>query len=160
MVCFRRLCMSVGVAAALTVFAAPASAQVTYALAGVEIAAQPTVGTFVGVAWATDDFGKWEAEIHHGLLADVAAITGGGFRIDGKFRQLLGFILPGGTITRLGGSCRKETFAVEGDVLLGDLLTPGEFDVTLTHYGFRMPGGGCVTFFATVDGQITFPTLQ
>lgn len=59
MVWFRRLCMAVGVTAALTVFAAPASAQVTYALAGVEIAAEPTVGTFVGVALAPDDFGTW-----------------------------------------------------------------------------------------------------
>ncbi len=31
----------------------------------------------------------------------------------------------------------------------------GVFGVTLTHYGFRVPGGGCVTFFATVEGLIT-----
>ena len=59
MVRFRRLCMAVGVLAALTVFTEPASAQVTYSLAGVETAATSTEGTFVGVALARDDFGTW-----------------------------------------------------------------------------------------------------
>jgi hypothetical protein len=51
MVRFRRLCMAVGVLAALTVFTEPAWAQpsqVTYSLAGVETAATSTEGTFVG----------------------------------------------------------------------------------------------------------------
>jgi hypothetical protein len=158
MIRFRRLCMAVGVTAALTVFAAPAWAQseVTYSLAGVEISATSTVGTFVGVAKARDDFGTWLAEIHHTEfdVSGNATITGGGFAIDGQRRDFHGLIIPGGEIVRLGGSCRKETFAVTGDVVLAGGGT-GQFNVTLTHYGRRAPGGGCDTFFATVEGLIT-----
>lgn len=159
MIWFRRLCMAVGVTAALTVFAAPASAQsqVTYALAGVETAATSTQGTFVGVALSRDDFGTWGAVIQHEPLNDPApAITGGGFAINGQRRDLQG-VITGGDIVRLGGSCRKETFAVTGQVLLVDGF--GEFNVKLTHYGFRLPTGGCFTFFATVEGLITFTLL-
>ena len=157
MIRFRRLCMAVGVAAALTVFAAPASAQVTYALAGVEIAATETQGTFVGVALAPDDFGTWGAVIVHDPLASPAPeVTGGGFKINGQVRDLQGIILPGGNIVRLGGSCRKEAFAVTGQVVLDDFVTFGAFGVKLTHYGFRLPTGGCFTYFATVEGLITF----
>jgi hypothetical protein len=160
MVWFRRLCMAVGVTAALTVFAAPASAQVTYALAGVETAATSTQGTFVGVALAPDDFGTWGAVIVHEPLASPApALTGGTFAINGQVRDLQGIIL-GGTIQSLGGTCRKEAFDVEGVVALvegglptGDL---GAFGVKLTHYGFRVPWGGCFTYFATVEGLISF----
>lgn len=154
MIRFRRLCLAAGVAAALTVFAAPASAQVTYALAGVETAATETVGTFFGVAKSHDDFGTWRAVIVHEPLDDLVKITDGGFAIDGQRRDLQGIIL-GGTIQSLGGTCRKEAFAVAGDVVLatGDL---GEFNVKLTHYGFRLPTGGCFTYFATVEGLITF----
>ena len=162
MIRFRRLCLAAGVAAALTVFAAPASAQsqVTYALAGVETAATSTQGTFVGVAWAPDDFGTWGAVILHDPLASTAPqLTGGGFAIDGQTRDLQG-IITGGTIARLGGSCRKEAFAVAGVVALVEGGAPtggsGEFNVKLTHYGFRVPWGGCFTYFATVEGLITF----
>jgi len=163
MVRFRRLCMAVGVLAALTVFTEPAWAQpsqVTYSLAGVETAATSTEGTFVGVALAPDDFGTWGAVIDHDPLASPAPlVTGGAFAINGQVRDLQG-VITGGTITRLGGSCRKETFAVTGGVaLVNGAGVPtggvGVFGVTLTHYGFRMPGGGCLTFFATVEGGIT-----
>jgi hypothetical protein len=160
---FRRLFIAVGVAAALTVFTVPAWAQsqVTYSLAGVETAATSTEGTFVGVALASDDFGIWGAVIDHSLLSDPApTITaGGGFAINGQTRDVQG-VFMGGTITSLGGSCRKETFAVIGEVALVDGSGApnggsGEFHVTLTHYGRRGPGGQCVTFFATVDGFIS-----
>jgi hypothetical protein len=68
--------------------------------------------------------------------------------------------IPDGEIARLTSSCRKETFDVTGHVILfdGGIHTGdvGDFEVTLTHYGRRVPGGGCVTFFATVEGLITF----
>jgi hypothetical protein len=159
MVWFRRLCMAVGVTAALTFFAAPASAQVTYALAGVETAATPTQGTFVGVALSPDDFGTWGAVILHDQLDSAdPKLTGGTFAINGQVRDLQGIIL-GGTIQSLGGTCRKEAFDVEGVVAL---VTGGSglFKVKLTHYGFRVPWGGCFTYFATVEGGIGFPTLQ
>jgi hypothetical protein len=157
MIWFRRLSLAVGVAAALTGFAAPAWAQpqvVTYALAGVETAAQPTVGTFVGVALSQDDFGTWKAVIVHDLLSNpTPAVTDGRFAINGQVRDLQGSI-TGGTILKLGGSCRKETFAVTGQVDL-DGGGAGAFGVKLTHYGFGLPGGGCFTFFATVEGLIS-----
>jgi hypothetical protein len=149
--------MAVGVLAALTVFTEPAwaqSSQVTYSLAGVETAATSTEGTFVGVALARDDFGTWGAVIDHDPLANPAPlVTGGAFAINGQVRDLQG-VITGGAITRLGGSCRKETFSVTGGVALVNGGS-GVFGVTLTHYGFRMPGGGCVTFFATVEGLIS-----
>src|SRR5258705_11371268 len=118
MVRFRRLCMAVGVLAALTVFTEPAWAQpsqVTYSLAGVETAATPTQGTFVGVALARDDFGTWGAVIGHDPLNNPAplAVTGGGFALNGQAPDLQG-IITGGTITRLGGSYRKQTFSATG----------------------------------------------
>jgi hypothetical protein len=153
--------MAVAVSAALTVFTAPASAQsqVTYSLAGVEIAATPFQGTFVGVAISPDDFGTWGAVVVHEQLDDTAEITGGTFAVDGQVRHLEGVITEG-EVVRLNGSCRRETFDVTGHVMLVENGLPtgefGDFEVTLTHYGRRVPGGGCVTFFATVEGLITF----
>jgi hypothetical protein len=151
--------MAVAVGAVLTVFTAPASAQsVTYSLAGVETAATSTEGTFVGVAVSPDDFGTWGALVIHEPLDDTAQITGGSFVVDGQVRNLQGLISDG-EIVRLTSSCRRETFDVTGHVILfeGGLPTGdvGDFEVTLTHYGRRVPGGGCVTFFATVEGLIT-----
>jgi hypothetical protein len=156
MFCFRRLCMSVSIATALTVFTTPASAQsqVTYSVAGVETAATSTQGTFAGVAVSADDFATWAAVIQHEELDDSASITGGTFALNGGVRDLQG-IITDGEIVRLTSSCRKETFAVTGDVLLVGGGS-GQFNVTLTHYGRRVPGGNCVTFFATVEGLITF----
>ena len=161
MIWFRRTCVAIAVTAAVAVFAAPAFAQspVTYSLAGVETAATSTQGTFVGVAISPDDFGTWSAVIVHEPLADTAEITGGTFVLDGQVRNVEGLILDG-DIVRLGGSCRRETFNVTGRVMLfeGEIPTGefGDFEVTLTHYGRRVAGFGCVTFFATVEGLITF----
>jgi hypothetical protein len=164
MVWFRRVYMAVAVNVALTVFTAPVSAQssVTYSLAGVETAATSTQGTFVGVALSADDFGTSQAVVEHEELGDTALINGGTFAIDGEVRDLHGTI-TGGTIESLpGGSCRKETFAVTGEVdnLVDSngVFTGGSglFNVTLTHYGRRVRGGACVTFFATIEGLITF----
>jgi hypothetical protein len=161
MVWFNRMCMAVAVTVALTVLAAPASAQtqVTYSLAGVETAATSTQGTFVGVAISPDDFGTWAAVVIHDPLDDTVPITGGTFAIDGQVRNLEGLILEG-EIVRRSGSCRRETFNVTGHVVLFQDGIPtsdyGDFEVTLTHYGQRVPGRGCVTFFATVEGLITF----
>jgi len=161
MVWFRRMYVAVAVTVVLTVFAAPASAQsqVTYSLAGVETAATSTQGTFVGVAMSPDDFGTWGAVVLHQPLDDTSLITGGSFAVDGQVRNLEG-VISDGEIVRLTSSCRRETFNVTGHVVLfqdgiptGDV---GDFEVTLTHYGQRVPGFGCVTYFATVEGLITF----
>jgi hypothetical protein len=160
MVWFRRVSMAVAVSAVLTVVTAPASAQsVTYSLAGVETAATSTEGTFVGVAVSAYDFGTWGALVIHEPLDDTALITDGSFVVDGQVRNLQGLISYG-EIVRLTSSCRREMFDVTGHVILleGGIPTGdvGDFEVTLTHYGRRLPGGGCVTFFATVEGLITF----
>jgi hypothetical protein len=65
--------MAVAVSATLTVFTAPASAQsqITYSLAGVEIAATSTQYTFVGVAVSPDNFGTWGALVLHEPLDDT-----------------------------------------------------------------------------------------
>jgi len=160
MVWFRRTCVVVAVTAAVVVFAAPALAQspVTYSLAGVETAATSTQGTFAGVAVSPDDFGTWRAVVVHQPLADTAEITGGTFVLDGQLRNLQGLILDG-DIVRVSGSCRRETFNVTGHVMLFSDGIPtgdfGDFEVTLTHYGRRVPGFGCVTFFATIEGLMT-----
>lgn len=157
----RRVYVAVAITAALTLLASPASAQsqVTYALAGVEIAFTSQQGTFVGIAIGPDDVGTWGATVVHQPLDDNVPITGGTFALDGEARNLAG-VISDGEIVRLGGSCRKETFNVSGHVLLyqdgvasGDF---GDFEVTLTHYGRRVSGGGCVIFFATIEGLITF----
>jgi hypothetical protein len=158
---FNRVFVALVVTAGLAVLAAPASAQteVTYSLAGVETAATSTQGTFVGVAISPDDFGLWGAVVLHEPLDDNVPVTGGSFAIEGQLRNLEGLI-TGGEIVRLGGSCRRETFSVTGHVALFQDGIPtgefGDFEVTLTHYGQRVRGGGCVTFFATIEGLITF----
>jgi hypothetical protein len=69
-------------------------------------------------------------------------------------------VISDGEVVRLGGTCRKETFNVTGHVVLLQEGIPtgefGDFEVTLTHYGVRLSNVGCVTFFATIDGLITF----
>jgi hypothetical protein len=125
----------------------------------VETAATSIQGTFVGIAISADDFGTWGAVVLHQPLDDTALITGGSFAVDGQLRNLQG-VISDGEVVRLTGSCRKETFDVTGHVMLFEDGIPtgdfGDFEVTLTHYGRRVPGGGCVTFFATIEGQITF----
>jgi hypothetical protein len=162
MVRFRRLYVAAAVTAALTIFAASASAQsqVTYSLAGVETAATSTQGTFVGIAVSPDDFGTFGAVVLHTPLNETSLINGGTFAIDGQLRNLQGVISDDGEIVRLRGSCSRETFSVTGHVVLFEGGVPtgefGDFEVKLTHYGRRVAGFGCVTFFATIEGLITF----
>jgi hypothetical protein len=125
-------------------------------VAGVETAATSTQGTFVGVAISPDDFGTWSAVIVHEPLADTAEITGSTFVLDG----------PGAQPRRLDPRCTTDRLLPQGDVQRDrprDALRErnptgefGDFEVTLTHYGRRVPGFGCVTFLATVEGLITF----
>jgi hypothetical protein len=161
MVWFHKMFVAAAVIAALTVFTAPASAQsqVSYSLAGVETAATSTQGTFVGLAISPDDVGTWGAVVLHEPLDHTAQIAGGTFAIDGQVRSLEGLISDG-DIVRRAGSCSRETFTVTGHVVLFQDGIPtgdfGDFEVTLTHYGRRVRGFGCVTFFATIEGAITF----
>ncbi len=162
---FRRVCMTVGVIAALTVFTTAASAQtvVTYSLGGVETGFTATSSSFAGIASSADgDLALWQAVVERTPFDGNgdATITGGSFRLDGQVRNLQG-VISAGEILRRTSTCRRETFTVTGHVDLVDetgALTDGvgDFDVTLTHYRRRVPGGQCVAFFATVEGLVTF----
>ena len=125
-----------------------------------ETAATSTQGTFVGIAISPDDFGTFGAVVLHTPLDEPSPLVNGGkFAIDGQLRNLEG-VISDGDIVRLSGSCSRETFSVTGHVVLFQGGVPtgefGDFDVKLTHYGRRLPGFGCVTFFATIEGVITF----
>jgi hypothetical protein len=60
----------------------------------------------------------------------------------------IGWLLPQGDVQR-----DRPRDSLAGRISTGEF---GDFEVTLTHYGQRVRGGGCVTFFATVEGLITF----
>lgn len=140
-----------------SVFAAPNT--YTDNVAGVEIAATATQGTFVGTASGGLP-GSWEAVVDHaGLPTTVGAstgISGGSFdftpyrgpRIDGTFNS-------GGTITMTsaGADCTNQTYAV-GDGLTLARGGTGSFAVTLTHYRTVL-FGQCVTYGASVQGTLT-----
>lgn len=152
----RTACLAVGFCVAFTPLAA-AETTVTHAVAGVQTGVTDTSSSFVGVAFGDDgDFAWWQAHVERDPL-DVTPppplIRGGVFQLNGHLHDLLG-VFTGGEINRLPGSCRRETFAVTGDVeLVGGGV--GRFDLILTHYGLRV-GAQCVTYFATVEGLVVF----
>ena len=134
---------------------------VTYAIAGVETGFTETSSSFAGTALASDDVALWQVVVERTPFdADRnAEITGGAFRLDGRARDLQG-VISSGTVTSLKSNCRRETFAIEGDIALVDTGgTPtggtGRFSAILTHYLARIHGE-CVIFFATVEGSVTF----
>lgn len=149
---FRGMWMVVALVFALGSVAA--AEEVTYSVSGVETGFTQNSSSFVGVGFSDDDVASWQALI---LRIDLTTITGGTFQLDGALRDVSGQFLPGGVIDRLPGSnCRMERFHVTGELVLGGARTGiGLFDVLLTHYGKRV-GGQCVTFFATVEGAVTF----
>jgi hypothetical protein len=148
---FRGTLMVVGLVLALGSVAA--AQEVTYSVSGVEIGftSDPDTSSFVGVAISDDDVASWQAFIQRD---DLTSITGGTFELDGALRQISG-VFDGGVIDRLPGSnCRMEKFHVTGELVLAGGGS-GIFDVLLTHFGKRI-GGQCVTYFATVEGAVTF----
>lgn len=137
-----------------------ATTNVTYGVSGVEYAATETVGSFAGVAWASDDAGTWQTTVVHGPLPTgvglSAAITGGSFAVNGAVRDLAGGI-DGGSIKLLTTStCGRQTYSVVGHLVLtsggsGD----ADFATVLTHYRIFL-FGRCITYAATVRGGVTF----
>jgi hypothetical protein len=85
------------------------ASQVTYSLAGVEIAATSTQGTFVGVATSPDDFGTWQAVVVHEPLDDNVLVTGGVFAVDGQVRNLEGLISDGNIEDWLAPAARRRS---------------------------------------------------
>jgi hypothetical protein len=145
--------------------AAPASTE--FKVAGIEIAATSTTGTFIGKAHGNDgDKGAWKAVIHHTVLSSLpAGITGGTFTMATVSPSLrTDFVagnFTGGTIDLFKPvfGCTNQLFTVIGT--LGGVATStstgggGTFSVLLTHY--RAPlFGRCVTYAATVAGIARF----
>ena len=164
MACLRKGSLIVGLVAVFAVLssaAVAAASSVVYSIAGVETGFTDTSSSFAGAAVATDDAGLWQAVVDRTPFDAErnALITGGAFRLDGRVRDLQG-VISSGTITNLKSNCRRELFAIEGDIALVDTNgTPtggtGHFSATLTHYLARL-NGECVIYFATVDGSVTF----
>jgi len=164
MACLRTGSLVAGLVAALTLLSsavATGATGVAYAIAGIETGFTDTSSSFAGTALAQNDVALWQALVERTPFdADRnAVITGGAFRLDGRVRDLQG-IISGGTITNLRSNCRRELFAIEGDITLTDASGvptggTGHFAATLTHYLARLHGE-CVTYFATVEGSVTF----
>ncbi len=137
-----------------------ATTNLTYGISGVEYAATDGVGSFAGVAWASDDAGTWQTTVVHGPLPTAvghsAAITGGSFAVNGAVRDMAGGI-NGGSIKLLTTStCGRQTYKVAGHLVLtsggsGD----ADFATVLTHYRIFL-FGRCITVSATVRGGVTF----
>src|SRR5579859_6221513 len=72
---FRRLTIAAGLSLALVsvpaISLATTPTKVTYAISGAEYAATGTVGSFAGVAVATDDYGTWQATVVHDAIPTV-----------------------------------------------------------------------------------------
>lgn len=139
------------------------AATIQYSVAGAEIAATHTVGTFVGTATAPGyTSGTFEAVVTHEPLptqvGGTSAITGGSLWLrtwsPSAGAQTVTGTFTGGTITleNAGAGCINQTYAVAGDAA----TTAGRasFDVILTHYRALL-FGTCVSYAATVTGALT-----
>jgi hypothetical protein len=137
-----------------------ASTDVTYAVSGAEYAATTTVGSFAGVALASDDYGVWQAVVVHNPLPTTTgastAITGGTFSLEGRVRDLAGGFTGGSVTLTSDSACARQTFSVDGQLTLtaGGTGT-ADFAAQLTHYRIYL-FGRCITYGATVKGTVTF----
>jgi hypothetical protein len=135
-------------------------------VAGVEVAATPVQGTFVGAGTgSTGDRLAWKAVVVHTPLgtdpAAPATITGGTLAaasfFEGAVTGLTG-TFTGGTVTydpalSSSAACGIQVFHVSGSLALasGSSSGTGSFHVLLTHYRTTI-FGRCITFAATVKG--------
>jgi hypothetical protein len=148
--------------------AAGAAVSPTYAVAGTEVAATSTQGTFVGAArGSSGDFGVWQAVVVHDPLASTVgtpvAITGGTFTMQTVYSpgpDIVAGTFTGGSVTLVnaGGACGNQVYAVKGS--LGNVTTTsstggtGSFTAVLTHYRIFL-FGACRTYAASVVGTLT-----
>ncbi len=151
--------------ALLLVSASVANAAATYndTISGIEYAATPTVGSFVGLADG-DLPGVFNVQVVHTVLDQTAAITGGTFVLYTSLADAPTVItgtFGGGTVTQLDKNahpCRDQHYAVSGTLtnvgVAGAGTGTGIFSATLTHYRTRT-NGECVTFFATIMGSVS-----
>jgi len=131
-------------------------------ISGLEYAATPAQGRFVGIASGALP-GAWSATVDHTPLGTSAAITGGDFdlvtRLGGTLTAVTGDFTRG-TVRQLSGftGCASQRYAVYG--VLGDVGSgsagrgTGTFAATLTHYRTTI-FGQCVTYAASISGSLS-----
>ena len=138
-----------------------AAAATTYtdAVRGIEIAATPTQGVFVGTAVGSLP-GHWAAKVVHTPLSPGGTITGGSFFLATTSTVVAGNF-TGGTVSVMnpGAGCTNQQFALNG--MLGNVgplgttgTGTGTFTGVLTHYRANF-FGSCVTYFASITGSLT-----
>jgi hypothetical protein len=158
----RLTTVAAGLAAAALVVTGIAAAAIssTYAVAGIEVAATSTQGTFVGSgAGSGGDKLVWKAVVDHTPLGPNATITGGSLAAlsHGDGLSTLTGTFTGGTVTLVvsGLPCGNQVYDVDGtlDLASGDAVGTGTFDAQLTHYRVSL-FGRCITFAATVRGTL------
>jgi hypothetical protein len=145
--------------------ASVANAATTYndTIVGIEYAATPTVGSFVGLADG-DLPGVFNVQVVHTVLDQTATITGGTFVLYTSLANAPATItgtFGGGSVTQLDKNphpCRDQHYAVSGTLtkvgVAGTGIGTGTFSATLTHYRTRIDSE-CVTFFATITGSVS-----
>jgi hypothetical protein len=150
----------------LAPISALAASSYTDTVVGVEIAATPTEGQFVGTGTGQLP-GGWYADVLHQPLSGStpAAITGGSFSLATQLAgqpAVIAGSLSSGSIVQTSDffGCSNQTYAVTGSL---NHVGPqgskrasgtGTFAVTLTHYQ-TVIGGICVTYSATVRGLVS-----
>jgi hypothetical protein len=166
----RRTTLSVVSALGASVLLAVVAAANSYTdnIAGGELPnATATEGQFVGTATGALP-GAWYADVKHdplsGLPDSPASITGGSFKLAtaiGHKAVTVTGSFSGGTVTQTSGfdatKCTNQTYAVDGaltNVGIKRSGGSGTFKATLTHYRTLIWWLGCVTYSATVTGQV------
>lgn len=161
----RWLGWTVPIMAAAALFITPATAiAATHpdSVSGLEYAATPAQGRFIGIASGALP-GVWSVTVDHTPLGTSAAITGGDFhlatRLDGTLTAVTGDFTAG-TVRQLSGftGCVNQRYAVHGvldNVGAGAARHgTGTLNATLTHYRTKI-FGQCLTYSASVRGSLS-----
>jgi hypothetical protein len=141
-----------------------------YRLAGTEIRATSSSGTFTGEGLRSPGNALvWKATVRHTALnrnpATPAQITGGTVALRLWSKRSLSVIsgdVTEGTVTfnkmrSSTAACAKEVYDVSGilgNVRSGGLVGHGAIQVALTHHR-RMIWGHCITYGATLSGNLS-----
>jgi hypothetical protein len=120
------------------------------------------VSPFSGTAIGTGGLAIWSASVSRTALdpCGVTTILGGPFSLTGTSGvKLAGAFNSGGTVTSPAGfcssgsaPCANETFSINATLTLNGNLT-GTFIGSLNHFSTKI-FGSCVTYFATISGQL------
>ena len=161
----RWLGWTVPIVAAVALFISPASAIAATSpdsVSGLEYAATPAQGRFVGIASGALP-GVWSVTVDHTPLGASAAITGGDFHLATRLAGTLTAVtgeFTAGTVRQLSGftGCVNQRYAVHGvldKVGAGAARRgTGTLNATLTHYRTKI-FGQCLTYSASVRGSLS-----